>query len=344
MQVLWKKLKEQKVRLRVDTLEDLWTLSNLLSPGDFVYSVTVRRVVDKSKKRPDSGHKEVIKIKLKLEKAEFHKFSNRLRLTGVIESGTPENLIDFGSHHTVNLELGDAIIIEKAWKKYELNIIAKAEKKSPKVVIVALDKDEAVFGLLKDYGVESSTLHVNIPGKDQPDLIAQAEQKFHSQVLSTIQRYEFEKLILCGAGFFKDNFFEYLKQNAKELAPKIMMEHTGSYGENAISEVLKTGLLHKLAQDSKLAHEVEVLQSLLTQISKEGKCVYGFKETEDASNMGAIQTLLITDLLLRSGKASSILSATEKNKGEIVILSTEHETGQQLDGLGGIAALLRFKI
>ena len=34
----------------------------------------------------------------------------------------------------------------------------------------------------------------------------------------------------------------------------------------------------------------------------------------------------------------------DKAKGEIEIISSEHEGGKKLDGLGGIAAILRFKL
>jgi stalled ribosome rescue protein Dom34 len=36
------------------------------------------------------------------------------------------------------------------------------------------------------------------------------------------------------------------------------------------------------------------------------------------------------------------MSEAEKKRGKIVVVSTEHEAGAKLSGLGGIAALLRF--
>jgi protein pelota len=34
----------------------------------------------------------------------------------------------------------------------------------------------------------------------------------------------------------------------------------------------------------------------------------------------------------------------ENSNGELVVISTEHDSGKQLKALGGIAALLRFPI
>ena len=38
------------------------------------------------------------------------------------------------------------------------------------------------------------------------------------------------------------------------------------------------------------------------------------------------------------------MKIVDKTKGEIEIISSEHEGGKKLDGLGGIAAILRFKL
>ena len=34
----------------------------------------------------------------------------------------------------------------------------------------------------------------------------------------------------------------------------------------------------------------------------------------------------------------------DKSKGDIMIISSEHEAGKKLNGLGGIAAILRYKL
>ena len=39
-----------------------------------------------------------------------------------------------------------------------------------------------------------------------------------------------------------------------------------------------------------------------------------------------------------------IMKTTENSKGDIIIVSSEHDGGNKLDGLGGIGAILRFKL
>ena len=40
----------------------------------------------------------------------------------------------------------------------------------------------------------------------------------------------------------------------------------------------------------------------------------------------------------------AVMTSVDKAKGKITIVSSEHDGGKKLNGLGGIAALLRYKI
>ena len=48
-------------------------------------------------------------------------------------------------------------------------------------------------------------------------------------------------------------------------------------------------------QDERSLEEVAKVEELFTEIAKEGKAVYGWKEVNDAAGQGAIETLLVTD-------------------------------------------------
>ena len=39
-----------------------------------------------------------------------------------------------------------------------------------------------------------------------------------------------------------------------------------------------------------------------------------------------------------------LMKKTEEMKGKIYLISSDHEGGKKLDGLGGIAAILRYKL
>ena len=77
---------------------------------------------------------------------------------------------------------------------------------------------------------------------------------------------------------------------------------------------------------------------------------YGNDEVASAVQYGAVEELLITDKKLREGAEKerlwmdSLIRNTEKTRGSFHIVSTEHPAGDQLQRLGGIGAILRFRI
>lgn len=345
MKILSKNLKENRIKLQVDSLEDLWHISNILAEGDLVHARTYRTVERKGADKKEE--KKPVNLKISVEKVDFDKTINRLRVLGKIIAGTPEEYVSLGAHHSFNLELGSEITIEKDWKPFEVKLLDEAKRARPRVIIVSIDKDQADIGLLKDYGVEYASIRGRIPGKDSEDKeIKDAETAFFHEIAKTLERYKFQRCVLCGAGFWKDNFLKFLKENYKELAKGTLAENTGSHGPNAISELLKRGVIEKLVQESKVAEETAAVNRLLEEIGKSGLCAYGEAPVRQADEYRAIKTLLVTDRLLREKRNTMdpLLKSVEKNKGSVCIVSTGHEAGRQLDSLGGIAALLRFRI
>ncbi|VVB72194.1 eRF1 domain 3 [uncultured archaeon] len=63
-----------------------------------------------------------------------------------------------------------------------------------------------------------------------------------------------------------------------------------------------------------------------------------------ALNYGAVETLLVLDELARRGKVDEIMRDVGNARGKVVIFSSEFEPGDRLRSLGGVAALLRFKV
>jgi len=105
-----------------------------------------------------------------------------------------------------------------------------------------------------------------------------------------------------------------------------------------------------LAQD-RISKEMKSVECLLSEISKDAKASYGFKETKASAEAGAVETLLITDKLIMKKRNDDsyaeldyIMRIVDSNKGEVMIVSSEHDGGKKLDGLGGIAAILRYKL
>lgn len=72
--------------------------------------------------------------------------------------------------------------------------------------------------------------------------------------------------------------------------------------------------------------------------------IYGKKEVINAANLGAVNKLLVIDIFVRDGEVEAIMDLVENMSGEVMVISTEHEGGEQLKALGGLAAKLRYAI
>ena len=365
MKVLKKKIKDKRadrktgeVSLIPESLDDLWHLKHIIEAGDLVYSLTYRRLEGVTDKiRPVKTEKKPLRLGIRTESIEFHKFSRRLRIKGVIEKGLDTEL---GSYHTFNIEPGTELSIIKAWKEHQLKRIREAGKvvASPDVIVVTIEDGEAVAGVVRQYGVDElfSIRYSSGKGMGRGD---ESKSDFFYDVLKQLKNsfvsLAAEAVIIAGPGFVKNDFFAFLKDKDTELAKRARTEQTSSIGTSGFIEVLKRGAVERLKKEERLTREVRLLDKLMEEISKEedgGKAVYGKEEVRNALQYGAIETLLISDEKLMASRVGeeeekeieSLLRDVERKRGKIVVFSTEFEPGKRLNGLGGIAALLRFKI
>ncbi len=344
MKVVEEKLKEGKkvegeIKLIPESLDDLWHLKYILEPGDVVYSLTKRASESSDKIRSD---KEMVTVRLgiEVEKVEFHRFANRLRISGKIVGGVEDS-----GYHTLNIGVGKELSIIKEWKKEQLERLERAVKASsrPEVVIVTIEEGDAVIGVLRQWGVEEVASIRKSYGKE-----SSARQEFFSEILSTLENLEFSYLVVAGPGFTKDDFVKFLREKRPELAKKCVTADVSSIGVRGFVEVLRRGVVSRIAEDVRLEEEAEYMERLLEGIAKGSKVAYGIDEVKKACDYGAIEVLLVADEFLREEREKwdidSLLERVENSRGKVVILSTEFEPGKRLASLGGIAALLRFDV
>jgi stalled ribosome rescue protein Dom34 len=63
----------------------------------------------------------------------------------------------------------------------------------------------------------------------------------------------------------------------------------------------------------------------------------------DALSRGAAEKILISDIMARSKDGEQLLELARKTHCSFLIINTMHEAGKKFEGIGGVAALLRFK-
>ncbi len=342
MRVLKRDPREGAIRLRVESLDDVWHLHNLVVPGDLVRAVTYRReegIADKL--RPERMEKRRLLLGIRVQDVEFHAFSDRLRLAGVIEEGE----MDLGQHHTLNLTVGDDLTVVKAWSRHELARIeeAVAATNRPRIACLAIDDEEAVLAHVLQYGVrELAVIKSGRQGKMFPGGRTKAD--YFDEVLGVLRQADLgDALLVLGPGFEREELAAYTREKAPEIAAKIRVHGTSHGGLVGIAEALKGGAGAKVLEESRVGVETLAVEKVLEEIAKGGKVAYG-PEVEGLAETGAIETLLITDLAVRTEAGERVMRAVDQARGKVLVVSTHHDGGKKLASLGGLAALLRYRV
>jgi protein pelota len=351
MQVIKKNLRQGEVVVKVDTKEDLWQLSQLIRIRDRISGKTERKIKigggSSSDDRKQTIVKKTIFIELEVEKLEFHKTSDELRINGIVTEG-PED-VPKGSHHTIEVEPGTTLGIKKSeWLSFELEKLDEAINSiSTKIVLVIFDREEAIFAMLKNRGHELlSSIKGDVSKKGfQED----GKKSFYSEIVQKLEeynaRFEPRNIIIASPSFWK----EYLmKEIPDELKKKITLASCSDVSEGAIKEVLQRPELKKVLESDRASKELAMVEDILKAISKNEAC-YGLAESEEKVNLGAVKELIVSyDYLNKereSGKGEKVervMKLAEERGGKVSIISTEGAT-KKIDGLGGVAGILRWK-
>jgi len=312
MKIIKQDTKEGIVEVVPETLDDLWHLSHIAEVGDNVSSKTTRRIQDNTgdKLRSDRGVKKTFYLGIDVESISFHLFTGKLRLTGVITRG-PEDLIPLGSHHTLEVKLNTPLTIKKSkWPKWALKRLKQAIDASKKLsaIIVVIEDDTATLGLMRQFGIEYyGPVKGNISGKRILDKNRNKNiVKFYESIVESLNKFDsIQNIVIAGPGFYKNDFYDYLKDKHKDLASKSIIEATGTGGRVGIHEVLKKGSVEKLTVENRVASEMIAVDELLGEIGKNSsKVAYGVKETVEAINLGAVEKLLVLDKMVATNNLS----------------------------------------
>lgn len=344
MKVLHQDTRTNEIKLRPDTIDDLWHLSNLLDESDLVYASTYRRKEDKADKlRPERTEKVRMKLGIRVRKVEFHESEDRLRMLGEIESG-PQ---DVGQHHTLMIGIGDDITIVKTeWKQAYLERIKRAIEASdkPSVVFIAIEDTEAVIAFAREYGFKESATIARNPGGKMYDSKSNEEAYLDEVIDKVAPVLKGEPLVILGPGFTKESLARRMREKHPDLSSEIILLSTGQAGMAGVNEAMKRGLGGKAVESSRVARETRLVEQLFSEIGSDGLFAYGMQSVRTAVEAGAVKTLLVIDEKVRTDEADDLLKLVEGSRGEFVIISSLHEAGRRLDSLGGIAAILRYPI
>ncbi|EXJ60031.1 translation factor pelota [Cladophialophora yegresii CBS 114405] len=202
-------------------------------------------------------------------------------------------------------------------------------------------------------------------------------QKFFSTLLDTLIRQlqglmenkdssSNFPILLASPGFTAAGFLKHITETASTKGDKLLQDlvkrkafiviHSSSGHLHSLNEMLKSPEVLVRLKDTKYARETSLMDDFFALLRKDdGRAWYGPKEVEACVDKGAVGrgggVLLISNALFRSQDVATrrrwvrlVDRVREVEGGEVRVLSSDHESGKRLEGLGGIAAILTFPI
>ncbi|MBO3769145.1 MAG: mRNA surveillance protein pelota [Thermoproteota archaeon] len=329
--------------------EELWKVYHLIDKNDLASAETTRVV----KIDGDEKIRRKVFMKIMVEEVEFDISSETIHLKGrVLEC--PEDLEGVkGHYHTLSIGVGDRLILEKQEISPIHEKILNQEVNTKKLIVVAVELGTATIAIVKDYGiVESNTIEQDVPGKNLPEEHEASVRRFFKEITNLLREIwikEKPKIIIIGHTVIRESLLRFLKEEYKDIHSAIVGCFHASGGTiSAINEFLKSGEMKVVAKELKSIDEILAIEDLLKNIA-EDMAVYGVEETWKAVERGAVSHLIIhVKLASRSrellNKVTDMMRLVESYGGRVTIVSGKHESADKLNNIGGIGAILRYRI
>jgi len=356
MKIIEKNLRQSFVKVVPSSDDDLWHLYNVIYKGDEVYAYSSRTIKsDKEYSRPKSGERVSAFMGVKVESVAWDKFLGKLRVHGLIIHAP--DIIPTGAHHSLNIALNQpATIVKKEWPKHLLDRLKRASKTEKSIIILAIDDEGFALAETRQYGVDIKVEErIKLPGKNEADKRSAATREYFKRVVNSLNQLwtsRHSPIVIVGVGFVKNSFVNYLSKEETNIAKSLLdVKSVNNGGVSGIYEALRSGVLLKAAKQMRIIGDTTIVEEVMKRLGKsEATIIYGLEGVEKAVQIGAVETLVLADTILREAgeeqrlHLEKLMREVEQHRGCITVVSTEHEAGTKLIALSGIVALLRFPV
>lgn len=332
------------LKLQPDSFDDLYLLARILNAGDVVEGRSFRRFQNSE---GEKGEQKEVFLKISLEKAELDRNAERLRLTGKIISGRPEELIKIGSYHTINIGPGDELsITKKEWKDYVLKRIKEAVQDTKKVKFgaIAMDDEKATIANIHGYGIEIiAEVYSHLSKRMKEQDYEKARKEYFDELIKIIRNMKVDTVVVAGPGFTREDFKRYIASMRVDMGKRLLFVPASDAERSGIREAIQSPELAKFFEHEQLKKEFHLL-NIFMQSLQLGNACFGLESVEgsiDGYNAGIV---LVNDELLNNEEVQRVLDKADKQKVKIEIFNSNDEAGMQLAGFKGIASISKNAI
>ncbi|ORX36829.1 pelota [Kockovaella imperatae] len=371
------------VTLRPEDDEDMWHVYNLISEGDEVRALTMRKINTLSSTGTTDSYRVRVNLTLQVVKTTFSPAASSSTSSGGQEKKEPtaslqvsgkviqeNDYVRMGAFHTIDLEANRDFRLTKAtgWDSVALERIEESTKegRGAEVGAVVCGEGTAAICLLSEHmTVVRQRIDTAVPRKRKGGTSGhdKAMETFFSNVYQAVLRlipYQTLKaIVIASPGFTKESLYDYIFHQATLTNNKPLMAsrskwikvHSNTSHVHSLVEALRAPEVSKMLQGAKFAREGLGLDAFHKMLATdEMRAWYGPEHVALAVDRGAVGTLLISDDLFRSSdpvtrnRYVEMVEAVRARGGEALIFSSMHESGQQLNLLTGIAAILTYPL
>jgi len=345
LKIIDKDLRKGWVKIRVEDVDDLWILKNIIKVGDIVVAKTLRDV----KMEGEGKRRLPVTLAIKVEKIYFQPFASRLRVHGVIVEG-PEEYGLRGSHHTLNVDVGSEITLFK--ESLNQSLLRKLEsltnKRRFKTLLVAADFDEASLAILYDQGLRFlNDLTLPSIGREDESSVEEVAKRVVEEILRYVKSEDVDFIVVGSPTVLREAIIKELKAHTGSKL-RVFADSVSVGGRAGIHELIRRDSVKGLLKEFVIVEGEEILDKFLKLLTTNPERVaYGLKDVEFAVLSNAVDTLLVTEDLLTSNeyeRVERILNQVEEKGGRVRIIPVESPLAVKLKGFGGIIALLRFAL
>jgi protein pelota len=330
-----------ETKIKVDSKSDLQALNNIIQVGDILIGKTERKIKLGGETGRQKAVRKTITLEIKVTKLILE--DSVLRVQGKVTKPTED--VSMNSAHTIDLSEGVDFKLKKArWFKYQIDHLKQAEKKSktPTIFLCVLDDEQANFGYLSASGLKTAgKIKLRLTKKRLEEKKKNEIKRVAEEILDKSNNL---KIILGSPLFWKD----YVSKTIKEINPKVgkqlLLADVSTGSKKGLAELISTGKVDELVSGSNFAQHDILINKLLEEISKNKLAAYGIKEVSEAAHTNSIKDLLVSEKLAKDEEVQILIDTVEKSKNKVHIFSKKSDAGKKLDGLTGIAAILKFKI
>lgn len=361
-------------KILLEEHDDLWLIYNLIAKDDTIVTDTTRKVVhdkasssasasntDRDCPKVKTSRKECsrvnIRLEIKVKGIDYDKDSSIVRVKG--RNLVSNELMASGAHHSMEIEKNKEFdLTKKVWDSDSIEILQEGvENKGADLAVIMLQQGLCQVFLV---GQRTTKLCAKIEASTTDHNNKNGLNKFYQAVFQAFVKHVNFSTVRCvvlgSPGSIKQEFRCFLfqeaqKQNVKSIQDnksRFVMVNTGK--NDGLKEILHDKEVMGLIKNTKASLEIKAYNEFSDLLRVSDRACYGARSVEMAQEMKAIETLLITDDLVRNNeialrqKYMGLVKSVKKAGGKVFVFSSMHVSGEELSQLTGIAAILRFPL